>query len=298
MDSLWKPTGIYCEDSLLILVDNTTDCFVQIYHKDNLDKIAENIPRGIGPDERLNCWTLQMDSEYVWAFDMQLRKLTAYEKKDFYTESKIKPEKAVDFLEWPIAVVSLRNEKFVASCLTDETNLLSVFDENANRDTTLSVDYPKLKHESIPDFLKKRSFENRIFYDYRSNKIVVFYVYTDIIDVYDDELKLIARIQGPDRFVPELKRENNHVSAIKNRTRIGYLNGAVTPSEIWALYYGIYPEPGKDLQNRIFVFDYNGKPLRFYELEYPVFNFCIDEKNRLLYGLTENPEISVVKFKY
>ena len=71
----------------------------------------------------------------------------------------------------------------------------------------------------------------------------------------------------------------------------------LTSDEIWVLYEeGVSPGPDMELSGRMFVFDYNGKPLRSYHLEYPVSSFCIDENTHTLYGLSESPEICIIKF--
>jgi hypothetical protein len=84
---------------------------------------------------------------------------------------------------------------------------------------------------------------------------------------------------------------------VKDKTKFAYLSGWLTGTEIWTLYYGISPEPGKELQDRIFVYDYTGKPLRICHLDYPVSTFCVDAEGHTLYGLSEQPEPCVIKFE-
>jgi hypothetical protein len=273
---------------------------VQIYHKDKGYKIAENIPYGLGPDERINCWSLQFNSDLIWAFDMQMAKMTAYKKADFLTQYHIPPIKTVHFNKAsPVGIVSLSNGQFILSDLADRKNLLTIYTQEGIKDSIRHISYPQIVNSPLPDNLSKRFFENRIYFNEANDKIVVFYVYTDLIDIYDSDVNLLTRIQGPDHFVPELgiQGENNHVHVIAHKTKFAYLSACLTSQEIWALYYGISPEPGKELQNRIFVFDYTGKPLRSYYLEHPVSTFCIDEESKIIYALSENPETCVIKFK-
>ena len=53
----------------------------------------------------------------------------------------------------------------------------------------------------------------------------------------------------------------------------------------------------KDL-NRIFEIDYSGKILAQYQLDYPLFGFAVDEKNRRIYGVTTDQEPNLVRFDY
>jgi len=297
-ENLWKPSRIYFSDSVFVAIDNLYgDYFVPIYSKD-INLIAENVPKGIGPNESINCWTLQINADYIWAFDMQTQKITAYPKEDFLTTTNVVPYKTVTFNDATVGIVSLSNKTFVASCLTDTENLLSVYDYNGVKNNAIKSPYPPLKVEEADRINNKRLFENRILYNEKNNRIVVLYVYTDLIEIYDENLNLLSRIYGPDHFMPELGLRGTFVHTVRGKTKFAYNPGYLTSNEIWALYYGVSPEPEMEYPRRLFVFDYNGKPLRSYHLEYPISSFCIDEDTHTLYGLSESPETCIVKFIY
>lgn len=302
IDTLWKPTKIWCTDSLLITTDMYTDYFVQIYHK-NGNKVAENIPRGTGPNERLGCWSLQIEDELIWSLDMQLSTMTAYKKDEFLTQSNTIPYKTLHFENGGITTLAvLPNNTFIGSDIADKKNLLSFYNSSAIQDTTKRSPFPQFRLENPSENLNKRMFEYRIFYNKKNDKLVLFYVYTDIIEIYNSKGELEKRIQGPDNFVPEMEERyvegGVFVKTIANKTKFAYATGVLTSNEIWAFYYGISPEPGKELQNRLFVFDYNGTPLRVYNLEYPIFSFGVDEKEKVIYALSESPDPVIVKFMY
>ena len=296
---LWKPRAIYCIDSALVILDEKYgDYFVQVYNKENFNLIAENIPKGIGPNESISCWSLQINSDYVWAFDVQTRKIKAYSRDDLLTKTDVIPYKTVEFDELHLTIASLSNKTFVATSITDTENLLSLYDFNGKKSNSINTSYPQLdiEHGAID---KKRLFENRILYSEKNNKIIVLYVYTDIIDIYDENLNLLSRIQGPDHFMPELGLRGDFVHIVKGKTKFAYNQGFLTSTEIWTLYNGSSPdETGIKYPDKIFVFDFNGKPLRSYNLNYPIHSFCIDEKNKILYGLSENIEGGIIKFDF
>ena len=50
--------------------------------------------------------------------------------------------------------------------------------------------------------------------------------------------------------------------------------------------------------NRIFELDYSGRILAQYQLDYPLFGFTVDEKNRRIYGVTTDEEPNLVRFDY
>jgi hypothetical protein len=301
IDTVWKPTRIGCRDSLLILVESTGDYLVHVFHREKGYQTARNIPYGIGPDERLNCWSLQFDAGRIWAFDMQKGAMTAYPAPEFFTRSHVPPSRTVHLKDGVTGVVALPDGRLVASALSDTESLLTVYDAAGQKDASGHVPCPELNNTVLDGVQAKRFFENRIYYNEKSDRIVLLYVYTDLIEVYDSRLRRLARIQGPDRFAPELKAwemdGKKQISTVAHKTKFAYLSGWLTDTEIWTLYYGIAPERGKELQDRIFVYSYAGKPLRSYRLDCPVFTFCVDGESRALYGLSERPEPCVIKFK-
>ncbi|MDR1455448.1 MAG: TolB-like 6-bladed beta-propeller domain-containing protein [Tannerella sp.] len=301
LDSIWKPERIGFRDSLLILTESSDDYFVHVYHGEKGYAVARNIPYGIGPDERLNCWSLQFGAKNVWAFDMQTGMMTEYPAPDFFVRSDVRPSRTVRLHAGATGAVALPDGRLVASVLPDMENLLTVYDSAGQKDSSVHVPYPEL-NGAVPDsWLAKRLFEYRIGYHEKCDRIVLFYVFTDLIEVYDSSLRRLARIQGPDHFSPELgKWEMDGIKQIApvRQTKFAYVyGGSLTETEIWTLYHGAPPEKGNERQNRVLVFDYAGKPLRIYRLNCLISLFCVDETGSTLYGLSEQPEPCVIRFK-
>lgn len=303
IDSLWKPIRIWAYDSVLVSVDMYCDYFAQIYNSKNGLKMNENIPRGVGPKELLNCWSLQFYPDKVWAFDMQQAKINVYKQPDFTNKKRLSPIRSVKFKESaPTSVAVLPDGSFLCSDLSDSHSLVTHFDSLGNKDDKLQINYPDVTSCQISETLKKRFWENRIYYNPHNNKIVLFYTYSDLIDIYDANMQLEHRIQGPDCFVPVLGNrtiDGHDFAYIKpQETKFSYLFGVLTDSEIWALYYGVSPKKGEEMQRTIFVFDYQGNPLRHYELDIPVSFFCVNSKEKCIYGLSEQPDPVIVKYDY
>lgn len=303
IDTLWKPINIWCYDSLLITIDLHTESFAQVYHKKRGCKVTENIPRGIGPGESLNCWSLQFTPDKVWSFDMQLAKIEAFNTDSFLTKRNIKPLYSIKLTDAaPVGVIVLPDSSFLCPDLSDKNSLVSKYDKNGIKDDNFKVDFPKLYNMDLPDNLNNRFWENRIYYNDKNDKIVIFYVYTDIIEIYNSKMQLQKRIQGPDSFIPVLGNrivEGKDFAYVKpEQTKFAYLFGVLTDTEIWTLYYGISPEKGKELQNNLFVFDYNGNPLRHYELDHPISYFTVDQKGKSIYGISELPDPVIIQYKF
>lgn len=301
IDSLLRPTRLFVCDSMLIAVDKYSDNFVQVYNKHTGTKICENVPRGIGPDELLYCWSLQVCNNKVWVFDMQMATMQVYDKETFLSVSGISPLKNVKLAKYtPTNALALRNENLVATSLTDKDNLLTMHDADGCKQEPRAVAFPQIDDDSASD-IQNQLFERRLYYDETNDAIVVFYVYTDLIEIYDSKMNLQSRIQGPDNIVPALREKTTDgvktMSIIPGETKFTYLCGATTDKAIYALYCGELPQSGKYLQDKILVFDYKGNLVKSLTLQYPCYAFCVDEAEGVLYALSEQPDAVVVKYK-
>ena len=299
-ETLWKPVRIFFSDSVFLVVDNSYgDNFVLIYDRE-LNQIAEQVPKGIGPNESLVCWNIQIIAGNIWAFDPQTNQMKAYLKDDFLTKSHIIPQSIVTFKEQHLTMALLSNNNFVGNNITQKDHVLNLYEHDGVKNMSKYAHYPKLAADDNKTIIEKnRLFENRVIYSEKHKKIVVLYIYTDLLEIYDEELNLISRIHGPDQFIPALTSDGSPTK----ETRLAYNIGCITSDEIWALYNGdfysnvVSPSSIK-YPHKMLVFDFLGKPLRSYNLEYPLHSFCIDEENRIIYGLSELEEYSIVKYKY
>ena len=298
IDSVWKSSRIYCNDSLIFLVDNNLQTFVHVFNINTKRQVVSNIHLGNGPNERLICFDFQVGSKYVYALDGYSRKIDRYRYQDFVTTSNVAPDKVYDFECLPFSfAANSKNE--IATYLVhpdyDDQTLLTVFDQDGVRQPVV-VNTPS--HGDVHD--TKYMFQCRLFYNEQQQKFVVTYQYTDVIDVYDNSFKLLCRAQGPDAFLPKMF-DTGKFMVEDDDTRYSYADCSLTSNEIWLLYNGATSakdEKSDQLYNKIFVYDYAGKPLKYYYLDIPVFGFCVNEANKTIYGLSDYPERSIVEFKY
>lgn len=70
---------------------------------------------------------------------------------------------------------------------------------------------------------------------------------------------------------------------------------------IYALYFGksadLYYQNG-ELSKEIFVFDYDGKLLKTYTLDYSLVSLAVDEENMRFFGISSHEDPNVVIFEY
>lgn len=298
---VWKPQDIQVADSLLVLIDMYCDYFVQVHDKYTGKKLNEKLSRGSGPGEFIFCWSTQYGRDSVWTFDLQMARINVYARDSFLLGNQVPPARSFRLKGAPTTVVALPDGTFLASDLADKESLFTLYDASGNRDSTFSIAYPEVSYD-IPAELRKNFWENRIYYHAGRDKLVVFYVYTDLLEIYNSHMELECRVQGPDQFAPELgmrEMEGHFVHFLQpGISKFSYINSVLTDSEIWTLYMGGIPTEDEKLRQTLLVFDYEGHPLRRYELDMPVTSYAVDEKEHCIYAVVEHPDPVVIRFDY
>jgi hypothetical protein len=192
--------------------------------------------------------------------------------------------------------VLLTNGKVLAECLYDENTFLSLYDTSGVRDEKFIMRFPDIKTEDNSDFslYKKRLFEPRLYYNEVREKIFVTYTYTDLFDIFDNDLNLISRVYGPECFPPLLVDKNDYWS-VTDETKTSTVSSCLTENFIWVLYCG---DKMGSPQDRILVFDYEGNPKYLFHLNLPIIGFCVDENSKAIFATANNPDRCVMKFQY
>ena len=185
---------------------------------------------------------------------------------------------------------------FVSSTLESEEHRFALFDFNGER-TAYFGEYPKAYQDGTT-YEKYMEFTATMAAKPDGSRWVVAHQLTDMLEIYDDSLKLVKRIQGPDGFFPQMEEVNGHIRH-NRKERNAYFFPFATDKYIYVLYDGrVYDleSPTRYLRDKLFVLDWNGTPVKYYQLSEPVFHFAIDVRNGTLYGLSDLPEFHIVSY--
>lgn len=298
LDSLMKPVSVYCEGTVLFVVEMMTDKFVTTYDIPTKKRLSCNISHGEGPNESLSCFALQVDRQDVVVLDAMKKEAKVFSFKDFVSSNDVQPVSKIEFENIPFWVARTPQKEIVSTIMADEQSLLTKYDSTGKK-MNLTLDYPD-KSNSQSDWAKKFSYKNRVYYNAEQKKFVVSYMYTDIFDIYDEDLNLLHRVQGPDCFLPQMVDDGDAYVPTDN-AKLSFQNCSLTSDKIWLLYIGLTFEEddnGDGLYDKIFVFDYNGHPVKYFRLDIPVSWICVNEESKTIFGISDCPERSVVEFKY
>ena len=298
------PMQLSIVDSVLLLLSIKTERFVHKFNINSLKKIGESVPFGNGPNEMIDARKIQVVDSSIWLFDKMVKKIYQYNFLQFCSSDNPEVMKTVNYTIFLDDISILSKNKFVATTLGEGDNCKSrlyFFDMEGNGLFE--------KGELPDDGTEKTDLENTqgalcsIIINQFEKKIGLVYKLTDLIEIYDIDGNLLKRTHGPDQFFSQLRQHNApngaiRAGSVKGKTRDAYFSPVCYNNELWVLYSGRSYEPNKGnyLINTIIVFDWDGNPLRRYKLDTPVFAFTIDEKNKKIYAITDDPEFHIIRF--
>jgi hypothetical protein len=297
---LMYPVDIHVVDNLLFLTNSKTEYIFDVYDLNTHKKINECIKFGNGPDEMISPTIVNLTKDSLWIFDRQLWFLRNYRTKDFISGSKPESLQKIRLGHSHYKTTVLSNNRIVAYGSHSMDKKFDYYDLNAK----LLDSKGEYTDKSLSDRDNYLSYR----FDYTTSlndKIFACYTFGDIIEIYDGATgDLIKRRYGPNESKPVFKsvtRDGVTVALpVRDLTHLCYHATPVRAgNEVFVLYFGglygkFISETGNATKcNKILVFDFEGNPLRTYTLDVPVIFFTVDAEKRIIYGVTNAPDLNL-----
>ena len=295
-DILMMPTRIAVIDSFILMKNQNVERFFYLYNLNTKQKVGERMPFGIGPNEVLDPVWVSMPDNCLGVFDRHKRRMQVYSKNSFFATDTASPIQQFAFNELLINPIFLPGQGVVSCTMQFDSNKFVAVGLDGNK-TTYFGDYPD-SYNDMTILEKNTAFMGDIAVKPDATRWVMMHKSTDMFEIYDNNLKLLKRIQGPDHIIPEVREtgEGIHRSAV---SREAYFFPVAKKDYIYVLYDGrVYDieDRTRYLRDKLFVFDWEGNLMKYYKLSKPIFHFDIDEERGVLYGLSDNPEFHVLSF--
>jgi hypothetical protein len=291
---LLKPTSIEINGSNIITRNAFTENVFHIYNIDNNTKVGERIRSGQGPNEMFFPLFSKNNDTQISIFEHSKQKIFTFNSDEFISDTdpiavnETKLEKGVNH------VYILDNGTLLGSTSNETNSLVALF----NPDGTIKKQFGEYPESDLRlnDFMKIGAYEHRsLAFNEKTNRILIFYFFTDLIDIYNFEGDKIQSIQGPDNFLPLFNTNGN---SIEGKTRVAFWGQPVFNNEYcYILYSGAFYKDFTEEINSIYVFNWEGKLIQILNLDKSIFTFCIDFKSKFIYGITNTPDVSIIRFE-
>jgi len=298
---LKMPMGlcVFAERDLLLIIDVQDNMLVKAYRLRDNKFIKSFIIKGAGPNEQLDCHKIQYsgDLKFVYAIDQVKQKIFSYS-----TEDILAPGKTV----FPVGDVVLSDHQLYNAAILPNGNIVDYSNPREgkkqkvfsfyNREGNLLFnigDFPKTGTTYRPKELTD-AFLGWFTASRDGRHIVLCYLNTDFLDLYDANGMLIKRAQGPEYFDPGVKTVTHFKGTMvvpNAKAYHAYSSARVNNGKVYALYEGKdVLEEGGYHKKLLFSFDENLRPQTLFHLSQPIFAFDIDWGSNTLYGLTHHQD--------
>lgn len=296
---LMKPSQLQIYDTLLITYNQGTEKFFHIFNLKSKKKVGECISMGQGPTEMIMPWFVQ-NKEAVTIFDMGTSLVSKFTIEEFSTNPNPNPFQQIKLDAQVFSEVSLLGDEFIGSLYRPESPLY-LFNNKGEKVKEFGA-YPisKITYTDVEIIDAYRS----IITTNKKDKVAVCHFWSDLIDIYDKNGNLENRLHGPEHFFPHFKEyiEGNIITTqpVKGKYKDAFYSPISVGDEFFVLYNGkSLEEAGYNLlAKQIFVFSWNGIPKKRYLLDQGVSRIAVDDINKKIYGISDDPEYHIIEFSY
>lgn len=297
-EPIMLPGVLAVKDSVLFVQNKKTENLLYLYNLNSLAKIKECIPFGMGPNEFLRIKNIQIKDSCIYISDNQKGNITRYRVNDIICkEDPIPIDKTT--IEMPFNTIIKENDLYVATTMNPHNKRLCFFNEKGDFIKTKG-EFPTLKKQLSP-IENMESFLSEMTFNTNNNRLFVFCMQTDLLEIYTQDGELIKRLHGPEHFYPHIKEVQTQggyskISSAKGEARDAYFTPISVEDKIYVSYSGTIRTPGKisPIKN-ILVFDSNGNPLIRYRLPEPILRFTVCPKTKTIYAISDQPEYHIIK---
>ena len=267
-------------DTLIVQEFNRAhDEFLTFFSIETGQVIKKAIPQGAGPEELLNCDICLLGNE-LWMYDMGKIQVGKVPMDSLLNGSLSTSWYKLDRFYYRFAMLN-DSTMLGTNDLSAKTKIAYV-----NLETGQVVgrsDYAYLDEEiGLAALIDACSCYIDV--NPRTKDIALSYRYMDVLEIYDAEGHLKSAIQGPACFDVDFQPRGSGMGKTED-TRKAFVNSYATENAIYLLYSGNKrTEENWAYGSEIFVYSWDGTPLKRYLLDRPVYTFAVDETKKVIYS--------------
>lgn len=256
------------------------DSFLIDYSLKENKVVSKGIRKGEGPEELLNC-DIVLHGDDLWLYDSGKQKVCK-----LVADSVLSGNYAMNQCHKVLPCyysVELLNDSVLLGT-NDLTSRYKLAYLNLNSGETKSQALYSYLNEHIPLSALIDAGSCYINVHPHSKDIALSYRYTDVLEIYNQHGELKNSVQGPACFDVSFSVRSNRSMEKTNKTRKAFVNNYVTDNYIYLLYSGCgRADKNWSYGTELFIYSWNGKPLKRYVLEQPIYAFAINDSDSELY---------------
>lgn len=286
---LGNPRQMIMIDSTLILGNYASgqEYFLHNYSLNKHEFSKPYISKGRGFKQVMGLINIGVNDKYLWLNDFTAKKMMLIDKDKVFKDSSY----------FGIKEYSFNESRYFRSILLDDLRCITTGSETSKYKIQI-IDLPTGEvyeefgslekwSKEIPLHIVAKASLTQTFLKPTKDKIVLAYIHTDIIEIFDLNTKKSISLQGPEKFDLDFKIYNN-VWFENEKTRTAFIGGTVTNKYIYLLYSGKkFTNENAYKGNYIFIYDWNMNPIKKIKLNNEVYEICISDDDKTLYSYNE-----------
>lgn len=269
---------LYKDNLIMKMYSKNNEKLITLFSLKNNKETKYVINRGAGPNEFLDCIICMM-GDNLWLYDIGKQRLGKIQYDSLLVESYSS-----------IEYYKMKNRLYRYVMLNDSICIGSNNFHSDKKLTYINIKTGEEKHQGEYAYLDKNiplaglidASSCYIGINPKNKNIVLSYRYTDMVEIYDSEGNLKHALFGPEGFDLDFRPYEHGMLKTPN-TRKAFVTSYTTEKAIYILYSGRKREEGWAHGSEIYVYSWDGKPLRKYLLEERIYTFAVDEKNQHFY---------------
>lgn len=255
-------------------------------------RIQTSVKHGRGPNEMISVRDITVRDGDIWLSGMSDQKILrlAYDSQ----QRGFTPEPVCRTADQFLRAVPFTGDRILTLASASSENRFHLLGRDGVTRDTVGV-FPASGHIAETAKPNNAIYQSDISVSPDGRHTAVVCRSLEYIDIYDADMNLTARMQGPQGIDPGIKVIGSDAGARFVQDPMWFVfNDVVSDNDGFAVgYIGISPKTDADFDagiNTILTFDWKGRPQKAYKLESDAVSFDIDRRNGRMYCLVNTPE--------
>lgn len=267
-------------------------------------KVVHAFQKGEGPGEIVSVGSIECQSGQIYLYDIARKILYQMDIESGLTDTipSYNEYTRLQTIDRPF-LVNKTDKGLIATGLFEENVFMYI--RSGSENSEFFVDYPEFEITEDMTHMENATLflGARVSVKPDQNKLACFFPEVGAAFLCDIKADKIEKYKQLIYHAPKVKNprtESLPVIVYEGDNKVAFCDIISTNEHIYVLYSGrsfnSHKEKAYECEH-LFVYDWNGNPVKRFHLDIPLCSFCLDSVNNIIYGVAMQPEGIIVKYR-